>query len=63
MKYEAEARKAVEHELQPLSPEATCDHWKALGVTRQTAHRWRTYPELVPIAACMAAAWLTREGV
>lgn len=62
MKYETEARQAALAGMKPLSPEATCQQWQALGVTRQTAHRWKTNPHLVPVAACMAAAWLTREG-
>lgn len=62
MKYEDNARQALEHGLQPISPEATCDHWKALGVTRQTAHRWRSSPDLVPVAARLAAAWLIVQG-
>lgn len=58
MKYESDAIKATDAGLSPASPDDTCRHWQALGVTRQTEWRWRTNHMLVPLTARLAAAWL-----
>lgn len=62
MKYETYAESAVKAQLSPATPDETRQHWRALGVTRQTEYRWRTLPATVPLMARLAAAWLAKDG-
>ncbi|TDW21045.1 hypothetical protein EV128_12214 [Rhizobium azibense] len=63
MKYETEANAAIRAGLSPATIGQTCDHWKALGVTRQTKWNWQNDPERVPLMARLAAAWLIHKGL
>lgn len=56
--YNEAAEHAVQHNLPPASNDDTCNHWRELGVTRQTGYNWRR--DGAPLTARLAVAWMTR---
>jgi len=56
-KYNELALRAAEAGLQPASIDATADHWKEIGVSRQSAWVWRS-KDKCPLSARMATAWV-----